>query len=137
MSDLPDRRDPQLRIGNSEREAVVERLSAALADGRLELVEYDDRVQQVYAAKTGADLVPITSDLPAPPPPPAPKPTLTSRFAFGPAEQGWLAMSVMLLAIWLLGVLHNHDTQSFWPMWPIGIGAAGLLARRITGSGGR
>jgi hypothetical protein len=133
MSGLPERPDPQLRIGNTEREAVVEHLSAALADGRLELAEYDDRVQQVYTAKTGADLVPLTADLPAPPPPAAPKPSLRSRFALGPAEQGWLAMSVMLTAIWLLSFLRDGDPAGFWPMWPIGVTAAGLLARRITG----
>ncbi len=50
---------------------MVERLTAALNEGRLELVEYDDRVRQVYAAKTAGELVPITADLPAPVPPAA------------------------------------------------------------------
>jgi hypothetical protein len=133
MSGLPERPDPQLRIGNTEREAVVEQLSAALADGRLELVEYDDRVRQVYAAKTGADLVPLTADLPAPPPPPQPKPSLPSRLLQDPAVQGWLGLSVMMTAIWLISVLHDGRAHGFWPLWVIGISGAGLLTRRITG----
>jgi hypothetical protein len=126
---------PELRVGNPEREAVIARLNGALSDGRLDLVEYDDRVRQVYAAKTAGELAPITADLPAPLPPPAPKPSLASHFRLDSAERGWLGMAVMLTGIWLISVVASadHSTHGFWPLWPIGITGVGLLVRRITG----
>ncbi|MCW2504574.1 MAG: hypothetical protein JWO79_2858 [Actinomycetia bacterium] len=133
MSDLPERREQDLRIGNPEREAVVQRLSEALSEGRIELAEYDDRVQQVYAAKTQAELMPVTADLPAPPPPPVPPTSLASRFAPDRAERGWLGMAVMLTAIWLFTAYTSGGWAHFWPIWPIGFTGAGLLVRRING----
>lgn len=135
MSDVAPRppepsRDPQLRIGNPERESVVERLNAALNEGRLELAEYDERVRLVYAAKTAGDLVPITSDLPVPAPPP---PKRTIRGALAPDEQKWVGVALILLTIWVLQSVVARDVSYFWPAWPIGIWGAVLLGRRITG----
>jgi hypothetical protein len=58
---------PEPRVSDAERDAVVERLRAACGDGRLSLEEFSDRVSDVYRARTTADLVPLTQDLPAPP----------------------------------------------------------------------
>jgi Domain of unknown function (DUF1707) len=133
MSDLPERPEHSLRIGNPERDAVVQRLTEALNEGRIELAEYDDRVQQVYAAKTQAELVPITVDLPAPPPPPAPKASLFSRV--GQAERAWLSTAVLLTGIWLITVITDdrHSPHGFWPIWPLGFWGIALITRRIGG----
>jgi hypothetical protein len=61
--DLPVER-PDLRVGDADREAAVERLQAATADGRLGLDELDDRLAAAYAARTHADLERVTADLP-------------------------------------------------------------------------
>ena len=53
-----------MRAGNAEREQVVQRLSRAFGEGRLELVELEERVAQAYAAKTLGELRPLTADLP-------------------------------------------------------------------------
>jgi hypothetical protein len=59
--------DPrQLRVSNADRERVATALQRASADGRLELDELDQRLAAAYAAKTFADLEPLTRDLPAP-----------------------------------------------------------------------
>ncbi|MEV7624241.1 DUF1707 domain-containing protein [Actinoplanes sp. NPDC089786] len=59
--------DPaRMRASDADRQVVVERLKAALDEGRLSLHEYDDRVKQTYVAATYADLQPLVSDLPAP-----------------------------------------------------------------------
>jgi hypothetical protein len=58
--------DPsQLRISDAERHQVAEILRQAAGDGRIDLDELDERLEATYAAKTYADLVPITLDLPA------------------------------------------------------------------------
>ncbi len=119
-----------MRIGNVERDQVVEQLNAALNEGRLELVEYDDRVRQVYAAKTAGELVPITADLPAPT---APAPKRSLRTAMTPDELKWAGVAVILLTIWIIQSVVNQSPNYFWPVWPIGIWGAVLLGRRITG----
>lgn len=58
---------PALRVADADREAAAERLREAVAEGRLELAELDERLSAVYAAKTRADLEPLTADLPAEP----------------------------------------------------------------------
>jgi hypothetical protein len=53
-----------LRIGDLERDAAAESLSAHYAAGRLDRVEFDERLAAVYAAKTGSELAPLFADLP-------------------------------------------------------------------------
>lgn len=63
-----DRPDPsQLRISDADRNRVAELLRDAAGEGRLDLDELDERLEATYAAKTYADLVPITVDLPSHP----------------------------------------------------------------------
>jgi hypothetical protein len=60
-----DEQDPsQLRISDSDRHRVAEVLREAAGDGRIDLEELDERLEATYAARTYADLVPITVDLP-------------------------------------------------------------------------
>jgi len=61
--------DPgSLRASDADRETVVRALTEQMTAGRLSLSELDERCRSVYAAKTYADLVPITADLPLPSP---------------------------------------------------------------------
>jgi len=58
--------DPGLmRVSDAERHAVAERLRDAAAEGRLDWGELEERLEQTYAARTYADLVPLTGDLPS------------------------------------------------------------------------
>jgi hypothetical protein len=54
-----------LRVSDAERDATVERLSGATGDGRLTLEEFSQRMELATAARTRADLEPLTADLPA------------------------------------------------------------------------
>ena len=64
MSDSPDNR-PDLRISDTDRDRAAEVLREAHAQGRITVDELDERLTSVYNAKTFADLVPVTRDLPA------------------------------------------------------------------------
>lgn len=57
-----------VRLSDDERNQVVARLRSAVADGRLSLDEMEERAEQVFLARTAADLEPITADLPTPTP---------------------------------------------------------------------
>jgi hypothetical protein len=61
--------NPRLaRVADADRDRVVQRLQAAIAEGRLTLDEYDDRVRQTYAARRFADFEAVLADLPEPEP---------------------------------------------------------------------
>jgi hypothetical protein len=65
MSTSPAVPDPQhLRASDADRERIAEKLREAAGDGRLTMDELDERLDAVYAAKTYAELAPITNDLP-------------------------------------------------------------------------
>ena len=54
-----------IRVSDAERDAAVERLSAATGDGRLTLQEFSQRMELATAARTRADLDGLVADLPA------------------------------------------------------------------------
>jgi hypothetical protein len=53
-----------LRASDAERQAVVRRLERALLEGRLTIVEFDQRAESAYAARTRGELADLTEDLP-------------------------------------------------------------------------
>jgi hypothetical protein len=52
-----------LRASDADRDQVATLLSTAYAEGRLTREEHDERVDQLMAARTFDDLIPITRDL--------------------------------------------------------------------------
>lgn len=82
----------QVRLSDREREAAVERLRVACAEGRLTFEELAERTGAVYAARVRAELAPLLGDLPEasagrPPSPPAMPPAPP-----GPAERRAVAV---------------------------------------------
>jgi hypothetical protein len=91
--DTPD--PSQLRISDQDRHHVAEVLREAAGDGRIDFEELDQRLDATYAARTYADLVPITLDLPATPItglPARPAAANPSPVVSGPAEERHLAI---------------------------------------------
>jgi hypothetical protein len=70
---------PALRASHQDRDRVIEALRVAAGDGRLTLDELDERIELAMAARTYAELVPITADLPAAGSPLAASPTVPAR----------------------------------------------------------
>ena len=58
---------PALRASDADRDRVIERLRAAVADGRLDPAEFDERLNAALAARTFDALAPLTADLAAMP----------------------------------------------------------------------
>ncbi|WP_458575935.1 DUF1707 SHOCT-like domain-containing protein [Streptomyces sp. ALB3] len=55
-----------MRASDAERERVAEALREAVAEGRLEMDEFEQRLDATFKARTHGELVPLVSDLPAP-----------------------------------------------------------------------
>jgi hypothetical protein len=64
MNDVSDD-TPTMRAADNDREVVVEQLTRAQAEGRLDLAEFDHRVQLAWSAQTYADLSALIADLPS------------------------------------------------------------------------
>ncbi|WP_448628283.1 DUF1707 SHOCT-like domain-containing protein [Geodermatophilus sp. URMC 64] len=133
-----DERRPGMRISDRDRAAAAERLRLALGEGRLDLVEYDDRLARAFAAVTYADLAPLFADLPEtgemtlPTVPPLPTSVSAARPAPSIARLPtalkvlwtiWLAVVSINLTVWVLVGL-DGDPAYFWPMWLAVPGAA-------------
>ncbi len=137
-----------LRASDADRQLVAEQLKAALDEGRLALDEYDDRLQQVYAAKTYADLKVPLADLPVVAPAarsavepagatavtPAHTRGMTRKWVVG-MWSGWLSTSLIVTAIWFATWIAGgvDNIPYFWPIWVIGPWGAVILASTIGG----
>lgn len=53
----------QMRISDADREKVAQVLHTAMSEGRITINELEDRLTDVYSAKTVGDLKPVTADL--------------------------------------------------------------------------
>ena len=58
-------RSPAVRASDRERDAVVQRVQQAFAEGRLDDAEFDERMRAALTARTHADLDVLLDDLPA------------------------------------------------------------------------
>lgn len=56
--------DENLRASDADRDRVADRLREALAEGRISAEEHDERIDQLFKARTYGELAPLTSDLP-------------------------------------------------------------------------
>jgi hypothetical protein len=124
----------ELRAADSDRERVVERLRRANNEGRIDLFEFDERVAAAYAARTYADLAPLTADLPEPGPPPigspgraraVPSPGSTrsplpsGRHPRRSRRDGWALARRIQLLCWLFAGVVN---VVIWAAVSVGVG---------------
>ncbi len=66
MTLVPFSFDPELRdvrVGDAERNQAAAEIDLAYADGRLTLTEHNDRIADVFKARTYGDLAELTKDL--------------------------------------------------------------------------
>lgn len=57
---------PDMLASDSERERIAEVLREAVAEGRLQMDEFEQRLERAYTARTRGELEPLVADLPAP-----------------------------------------------------------------------
>lgn len=115
----------RLRTSDSEREQVAEILRAAMAEGRLNLAEGEERLGSVYAARYRDELAPLTADLPD-----GGRGALARTPAVRDATRravrrhaGFVAVvAVVLTAVWALSGAHF-----FWPAIPLAFLVMGLV----------
>ena len=99
---------PQLRIGDVDRETAARELGEHFALGRITAEEHSERLEQIWAARTQADLEPVFADLPRPAGARA-TPSGQAAWSSWPApagrSRGWRPPAVPLLLKVLLAVI--------------------------------
>jgi hypothetical protein len=128
----------EMRAADADRQAVADRLRAALDEGRLELHEYDERLQRAYAAKTYGDLDGLLADLPVMAPAPVPAAPVTrgdhvTAHWLMHVWSGWFPAVAVTTAIWAVMSLAAGDALYYWPIWVAGPWGVVLLWQTISG----
>ncbi|RDD84999.1 DUF1707 domain-containing protein [Streptomyces parvulus] len=104
---------PELRASDADRERVAEVLRDALAEGRLDMTEFEERLDATYRARTYGELAPITRDLPDGTAPVAPKVSMTKD----PARAGGWAGRVTGAepsSTWAVAVMSGFQRKGRW-----------------------
>ncbi|WP_327144775.1 DUF1707 SHOCT-like domain-containing protein [Nocardia sp. NBC_01327] len=121
------------RASDAERAQVADALGRHMAEGRLDVTEYNERLGRVYGTATIEDLRPLLSDLP----PLTIKPAAphTARIPIWQRIEGsaWLGVSVLCLFIWAAISFGTGEFTYPWPLWVIGPWGAVLVFRVLTG----
>jgi hypothetical protein len=125
-----------MRASDADRERVAGVLRDAHAEGRLTMPEFEERLEATYAARTLAELAPLTRDLPAPSAAVVPADRGVGRWAeHRGAWASWATAVLVCTAIWAVSGISDHDFSTFWPIWVAGPWGALLLARTLFDAG--
>lgn len=145
--------DPKIRASDADRDRTAALLREHHAAGRLTAEEFNERLDQAYAAKTLGDLDALLADLPgidlyqlpdawtrrrgsgssgSPPLPWLMAPAVAARLspAWRAAWGSWLSVSLVTFLIWLL----TGHPGSLWFLWVAGPWGLVLLGRWVAGS---
>ena len=123
---------PAHRASDAEREAAADRLRTAAAEGRLDPDELDERVGQVYAARTRGELSTLTDDLPEPVAQPAPPEPAWKSQAVRERLAGFIVANLVCNAVWLA----TGAEGDWWPKWVLlgtGIALVAALVHAVLG----
>jgi Domain of unknown function (DUF1707) len=146
--------DPRIRASDDDRERTVALLREHHAAGRLDLDEFNERIDKAYAAKTLGELDELMSDLPVIDLYRLPDASLPPHYRrqipgsgslavaadgvarghrFSPAWQAawgsWFSITLLCFVIWALS-----GTGYVWPLWIAAPWGAVMLGRWVSGS---
>jgi len=139
----------EMRAGDGDRKAVADQLKTALDEGRLDLGEYDERLQKTYSAKTFGDLSGLLDDLPGTVPVEQSQVQAYQSSAASVQPQSkahrvaaWVGpyggVIAVCVVIWAITCFSAGELTYFWPAWmliPLIFGLTGALAGKGQGTG--
>jgi hypothetical protein len=103
-------RDPNLRAADADRERTAERLRKSHAEGRLDLGEFQERLEQCYQAKTMGELSGLVRDLPRLDEQP-------ERRSLAWSRSGLWRVALFVMALIVISAATGHHV--FWLLIPL------------------
>lgn len=130
---------PDMRASDGDRDRTAAALREHVAEGRLTVDEFNERLEQVYTSRTYGELATLTSDLPEIDLNRLPAVSKESKPA--PEQQPgqvnpwvpWAIASGINWVIWLIVSITSGDVIYPWPLWVMGPWGVVLLVRTIFG----
>jgi hypothetical protein len=108
---------PELRASDADREQVAEVLRDALAEGRLDMEEFEERLEATYKARTYKELAPITRDLPGPGvATPAPVVSMVKQPADGTGDWASRIVGGEGSSQWGVAIMSGFERKGRWTM---------------------
>ena len=124
---------PAYRLSYAERDAVAARLRTAVGEGRITLDELEDRLRVVYGARSAAELLPVTADLP----PSTEELQAVAKAGRRRRRKAFNAHLVPYLSVngflWMIWALTGHGFP--WPLFPMGGWGIGLASHAAVAFG--
>ncbi|WP_026117861.1 DUF1707 SHOCT-like domain-containing protein [Nocardiopsis alkaliphila] len=135
----------RMRASDTDRDLTIDRLAVAFSEGRLDHDEYERRVGEALNAVLVGELRALTADIPSPPVP-APRfhhgrvrdtpgdhrpPPGLPWSEWGQEWRWWATAGGLLTALWGATSVLGGELVLYWPLIPLGIWAAVLLASAI------
>ncbi|MDQ1018070.1 hypothetical protein QFZ43_004619 [Streptomyces afghaniensis] len=130
MDDRHEPSAPAPRVSDSDRDKALAVLAAALAEGRLDPSEHETRAQRALQARTATELAALTADLPSPAPTRADR-NRKDLHDWLTEWRYWLGGAVILSAVWAARCAQRGELTHYWPVTPLGVWAAVLIALAI------
>jgi Flp pilus assembly protein TadB len=124
------------RAGDRDRQKTAVRLGQALAQGYLQMDEYEQRVQATFQTQKAGELDQLLADLPldkirrADPRRRAAQ-VAAARKGLRIHVRAFITMAVIVLTVWA-AVAVTAGAWYFWPIWPILGGAIGLTSHTMS-----
>lgn len=129
---LDPRRSGDMRAGDSDRDTAREILTEAYAEGRIDRLEYDQRIESALQAHHLGQLVPILNDISITPvgqrpmQPQAPvqpdSPARPAQRSSDDGRKGAVRTAVFVVGVtnlvWLMVSITSGQLTYYWPMWP-------------------
>jgi hypothetical protein len=100
-------RDANLRAADADREQVAERLRKSHGEGRLDMDEFQQRLERCYAAKTFGELRELVRDLPREEYP-------DERRSLGRYRWPLVPLAPILITLLILSTVIGHHVFGLW-----------------------
>ncbi|GAB3152806.1 DUF1707 SHOCT-like domain-containing protein [Microbispora hainanensis] len=139
---------PEMRASDGDRDRVAAALREHVAEGRLTMDEFNERLEAVYQSRTYGELARLTSDLPeidlhrlpaATEPVQRAQPARPDKTpgSLKSAWGAWAGASGVTWMIWLFTTIASGHFIPPWPMWVMGPWGVILLIKTLSDAGGR
>lgn len=122
--------------GTRDREKTADLLGQALAQGYLQMDQYEHRLQAVFQTRTAHELHQLLADLPLDrirrhDPRRRAARIAAARRGLRAHFWAYLAMAAIVLTVWA-AVAATTDATYFWPIWPILGAGIGLVSHAVS-----